>query len=247
MYNYTKFRPQSTKSQYSSAVEQSFHKRSVAGSNPATDTSHMSQTTSILTTERVERLQNVAKNRLKDIIVLENIHDPHNAAAALRNCDAFGIQEVHVIFETEKMFDAQKLGKLTSASANKWLTVKTWNTTNECFDHLKGRGYTIIATAIDEKAVSFDALTLPQTPTAFVFGNEGFGITEKAKKLADTITYIPMYGFVDSLNLSVTVGVVCHFLRKQRGTDGPTAMSDSESKSLSDAWSERDVKKKMRV
>lgn len=207
----------------------------------------MSQTTSILTTERIERLQSVAKNRLKDIIVLENIHDPHNAAAALRNCDAFGIQEVHVIFETEKMFDAQKLGKLTSASANKWLTVKTWGTTEECFESLKGRGYTIIATAIDEKAVSFNELVLPQTPAAFVFGNEGFGITDKAKKLADIITYIPMYGFVDSLNLSVTVGVVCYALRKQRGNSGPTRLSETESTLLADAWSDRDVKKKMRI
>ena len=64
----------------------------------------------MLTPERMERLKTVASNRIQDVIVLENIHDPHNAAAALRNCDAFGIQTVHVILETEKMFNPEKLG-----------------------------------------------------------------------------------------------------------------------------------------
>ncbi len=201
----------------------------------------------MLTPERTSRLKKVASQRIKDIIVLENIHDPHNAAAALRNCDAFGIQEVHVIFETEKQFDAQKLGKLTSASANKWLTVKTWDTTKDCINHLKARGYTIIVTAIDEKATSFDTLNLPHTPCAFVFGNEGFGISETAKELSDIITYIPMYGFVDSLNLSVTVGVVVHALRKMRGKRGSTSFSEEEVSTLFDTWEKRDIQEKLRI
>jgi len=199
----------------------------------------------MLTEERLQRFQTVASNRLKDVIVLENIHDPHNAAAALRNCDAFGIQEVHVIFETEKMFDPEKLGKLTSASANKWLTVKTWEKTEDCFTHLKKRGYTIIATAIDKNAVSFDEIKLPTAPVAFVFGNEGFGITETAKKRADIITYIPMYGFVDSLNLSVTVGIITHFIRQQRQS-GTTCYATAEANILSQSWVKRDEDQKMR-
>ena len=200
----------------------------------------------MLTEERKKRFQQVASHRLKDVIVLENIHDPHNAAAALRNCDAFGIQEVHVVFETEKMFDPEKLGKLTSASANKWLTVKTWKTTADCFAHLKKRGYTIIATAIDERAVSFDSFQLPHTPCALVFGNEGFGITETAKKLADVLLYIPMYGFVDSLNLSVTVGVVAHFIRQQRSTGQLNVIhfTPKDATNLVTQWTARDESEK---
>lgn len=201
----------------------------------------------MLTDKRIARLKSVAAERLHDIIVLENIHDPHNAAAALRNCDAFGIQEVHVIFETEKMFNPEKLGKLTSASANKWLTVKTWATTTECFAHLKERGYTIIATAIDTKAVSFDALILPPTPVALVFGNEGFGITETAKKSADMLLYLPMYGFVDSLNLSVTVGICTHYLRSKRAGLPAIHYSEKEASELSDAWIARDEADRRRV
>ncbi|MCX6730412.1 MAG: RNA methyltransferase [Candidatus Roizmanbacteria bacterium] len=200
-----------------------------------------------LTDERIKRLTHVASHRLHDIIVLENIHDPHNAAAALRNCDAFGIQEVHVIFETEKMFNPEKLGKLTSASANKWLTIKTWKTTAECFAELKKRNYTIIATAISEKAVSFESFELPKNPCAIVFGNEGFGITEVAKKLADTLLYIPMYGFVDSLNLSVTVGVVTHYLRTKRMKGSEACYSQSEAAALAEQWIRRDEESRRRV
>jgi len=201
---------------------------------------------STLTDERIERLKTVASHRIHDVIVLENIHDPHNAAAALRNCDAFGIQEVHVIFETEKMFNPEKLGKLTSASANKWLTVHTWKTTEECFENLKKQGYTIFATALDKKAQSFNTFDLPPTKIAFVFGNEGFGITETAKKLADTLIYLPMYGFVDSLNLSVTVGIVAHHLRNLRNSSERSLYTLEESDTLSKAWINRDEKAKMR-
>lgn len=200
----------------------------------------------MLTDKRIERLKKVASNRIKDIVVLENIHDPHNAAAALRNCDAFGIQEVHVIFETEKMFNPEKLGKLTSASANKWLTIKTWKTTKECFAELKKRGYIIIATAIDEIAVSFDTFELPEEPCAFVFGNEGFGITEIAKKRADTLLYIPMYGFVDSLNLSVTVGVVAHWISNKRRTQKNSLYSVQDEKKLANHWIVEDEKRRTR-
>jgi len=198
----------------------------------------------MLTEERIKRLRTVASNRIQDIIVLENIHDPHNAAAALRNCDSFGIQEVHIIFETEKIFNPEKLGKLTSASANKWLTIKTWKTTEECFSELKKRGYTIFATAIDQKAASFDTLELPNTPCAFVFGNEGFGITETVKKRADMLLYIPMYGFVDSLNLSVTVGVVAHMLSLKRRMDKHCLFSHSQSEELAQNWITRDEERR---
>lgn len=198
----------------------------------------------MLTDDRITRLKTVASNRLRDIVVLENIHDPHNAAAALRNCDAFGIQEVHIVFETEKMFNPEKLGKLTSASANKWLTIKTWKTTAECFSELKKRGYIIIATVLDEKAVSFDTFKLPKNPCAFVFGNEGFGITETAKKNADILLYIPMYGFVDSLNLSVTVGIAAHFLRTKRSNNTTVHYSPEEATRLATGWIHRDEERK---
>ena len=200
----------------------------------------------MLTSERVQRFHTVASHRLHDIVVLENIHDPHNAAAALRNCDAFGIQEVHVIFQTEKMFNPEKLGKLTSASANKWLEVKTWESSSECYSSLKKEGFYIAATAIDIKAQSFDSFHLPTQKTAFIFGNEGYGISETAKKMADTLLYLPMYGFVDSLNLSVTVGVVTHYIAQKRHKTDMSCYSQEESKKLAEKWIAEDEKRRSR-
>ncbi len=200
----------------------------------------------MLTDERIARLNDVASHRLHDVVVLENIHDPHNAAAALRNCDAFGIQTIHVIFETEKMYNPEKLGKLTSASANKWLDVKTWTSSEECLSSLKKEGFYIAATAIDKTAQSFDTFKLPERKTAFVFGNEGFGITETAKNRADTLIYLPMYGFVDSLNLSVTVGVVTHHIAQDRLKTGVCRYSPVESAKLAQEWISEDEKRRGR-
>jgi tRNA (guanosine-2'-O-)-methyltransferase len=200
----------------------------------------------MLTDERIVRLKQVASKRIHDVVVLENIHDPHNAAAAFRNCDAFGIQTVHVIFETEKMFNPEKLGKLTSASANKWIEVKIWESSKDCFDALKKEGCYLAATAIDVKAKSFDTFVLPHQKTAWIFGNEGFGITETAKKMTDTLIYLPMYGFVDSLNLSVTVGVVTHKIATERQKTGICCFSSQEADDLASKWIQRDEKQRMR-
>lgn len=200
----------------------------------------------MLTDERINRLKTVASSRIQDVVVLENIHDPHNAAAAFRNCDAFGIQTVHVIFETEKMFNPEKLGKLTSASANKWLEVVVWETTEACFTHLKKEGYYIASTALHEKAESFDSFVLPPQKTAYVFGNEGFGITEIAKKMSDTLIYLPMYGFVESLNLSVTVGIVAHKVATERKKSGICCYSEEESAALAQHWIAEDEKRRSR-
>lgn len=201
----------------------------------------------MLTRERIERLQTVASNRIQDVVVLENIHDPHNAAAALRNCDAFGIQTVHVIFETEKEFNPEKLGKLTSASANKWLNVKTWTSSEACFSSLKKEGFYLVATAIDKTAQSFSTFELPKQKTAFVFGNEGFGITETAKQMADMLVYLPMYGFVDSLNLSVTVGIVAQKVAMSRFETGICRYSALESEKLANHWIAEDKKRRYNV
>jgi len=200
----------------------------------------------MLTEERIARLKQVASNRIQDVVVLENIHDPHNAAAAFRNCDAYGIQTVHVIFEKEKMFNPEKLGKLTSASANKWLEIITWESSADCFTALKNEGFHIIATALHEKSESFDTYKLPDKKTAWVFGNEGFGISETAKTMADTLMFLPMYGFVESLNLSVTVGIVAHKIATDRKTANKCCFTDSESEALATKWIDRDEKERMR-
>ena len=178
----------------------------------------------MITKRRLEKLTRVANQRFEDVVVvLEDIHDPHNAMAALRNCDAFGVQQVHFIFQKEVPFNPKKVGKSSSSSANKWLDFHTWKESKACFSSLKQTGYKLWVTNIDQSAAKLWKLDFKAKKLALVFGNEHRGVSEVAKKMADKTIYIPMFGMVDSLNLSVSVGVVLYELRRQRKTTIPSA------------------------
>lgn len=201
----------------------------------------------MITEERAQRFQDVISHRFQDVIVLENIHDPHNALAALRNCDAFGVQTAHFIFETEKIFNPAELGKLTSASANKWIDTVTWNSMLQCSVSLKQQGFRILATVIDPKAKPLQEIDFNKQKTAIIFGNEGFGISDTAKKVTDELVYIPMNGFVDSINLSVSVGIMLYELNRQREENAAFHLNQKEQDALLKKWIDSEIKKKYRL
>jgi len=102
------------------------------------------------TQRRIEKFSRIASLRdLDAAVVLEDIHDPHNAAAAFRSCDAFGIQNVHLVFEREKPFNPRREGKKTSGYTNKWLDFHIHHGTEEAMRKLKAEGFTLIATKVD--------------------------------------------------------------------------------------------------
>ncbi len=201
----------------------------------------------MISDKRQIRFQSVISHRFQDVIILENIHDPHNALAALRNCDAFGIQTAHFVFETEKIFNPAELGKLTSASANKWIDTVTWNSMLQCSVTLKQQGFRILATVIDPKAKPLQEIDFNKQKIAIIFGNEGFGISETAKKAADELVYIPMNGFVDSINLSVSVGLMLYELSRQRQNKKIFNLTQEEQENLFKKWSRIDLSKKLRA
>ena len=160
-----------------------------------------------MTPTREKKIKEVINNRRKTIVVLEDIHDPHNAAAVMRSCDAFGVYKVCFIFEKEKHYNPRRVGKVSSASANKWLEIEVFNSTKDCFKKLKRQGYNIIVTALDKKATLLSKVNFKNPKTALVFGNEHRGVSEQAIKLANETVYIPMQGMVQSLNISVTAAI----------------------------------------
>jgi len=168
------------------------------------------------TQSRTERIKQVAAQRQNGVVVLEDIHDPHNAAAVLRTCEAFGFQKVFFIFGKQKKFNPKKIGKATSSSANKWLDFKIFDSTENCLRDLKKQGYTTYATVLDEKARTLFKASFTEPKTALLFGNEHSGLSETALKLADKKIYIPMKGFVQSLNLSVTAAICLYEVSRQR-------------------------------
>lgn len=154
--------------------------------------------------ERRERIDRVVASRTRSlVVVLEAFCDPQNVNAVLRTCDAFGVQEVHVVEGPMKPWDRNKK---ISQNADKWLDVVRWRSTAECLGALRARGLRILATCLGDGAAALGALSFAE-PTALVFGNEHRGVSAEARALADGRFAIPMHGFVQSLNVSVAVAV----------------------------------------
>jgi tRNA (guanosine-2'-O-)-methyltransferase len=154
--------------------------------------------------ERKERVDRAVAERTRTlVVVLEAFCDPQNVNAVLRTCDAFGVQEVHVVEGLMKPYDRNKK---ISKNADKWLDVVRWRSTADCLSALKARGFRVCATCLGEGSVPLGELSFA-APTALVFGNEHRGVSPEALALADARFAIPMRGFVQSLNVSVAAAV----------------------------------------
>lgn len=161
----------------------------------------------------MEKIRDVISKRQPSLkIVLENIHDPHNVSAIFRTCDAAGIPEVSLIYYIESF---PKIGKKSSASAFKWVDKEKFKTVNRCYKKLKDNGFKIYASSVSENAKSLFELDLTKK-SALVFGNEHRGLSEEAINLADEKFFIPMFGMVQSLNVSVSVAVTVYEAVRQR-------------------------------
>ena len=160
------------------------------------------------TTARQAKIERVKNDRHQGIVVLEDIHDPHNAAAVWRSADCFGFGKIYLIFDQEKTFNPKKVGKASSSSANKWLDFEIFHSTTEAYAKLKQDGYKIYATVLDKEAKDLNEISFGGGKNAIVLGNEHRGLSQVAIEGADQKVYIPMKGMVQSLNLSVTAGIL---------------------------------------
>ena len=195
---------------------------------------------------RVEIFDKVLSDRTKYIsVVLEDIFQPHNASAVLRTCDCLGVQEVNII-ENRNEYNVNPDVALGS---DKWLTLVKYkgegNNTYEAYKDLRSRGYRIVATSLHEKeAVSLDKFDLAKGPVALVFGTEMRGLSKQAVEEADEYLKIPMYGFTESYNISVSAAIIIYelvaILRKSTIS---WQMSDEEKISVKLNWLRNSIKK----
>jgi tRNA (guanosine-2'-O-)-methyltransferase len=165
----------------------------------------------LLTAERIARIDEVLARRLGSVVtVVEDTYDPHNAAATIRTTEAIGLVELHVI-EPEARFSAA--GGVTRG-AHKWIDLHRWRSAEAAIGGLQARGFRVFATlpgaphTIDDVDVT--------TPIAVAFGNEHAGLTREAIAACDGAIGIPMYGFTESFNLSVTVALAMSQLAARR-------------------------------
>ena len=169
------------------------------------------------TDQRLNKLTRIARQRQAGFtLVIEDVFDPHNLGAVARSCDAFGIQEINVIFETHPEFDPKEVGKNSSTSTNKWLNYRIHKSTEAALGTLKSEGWQLVATVIDAAAESIFEIDLCQPKIALLLGNEKTGLSERALALADRRVTIPMLGIAQSMNVSVTAALMLYEVTRQR-------------------------------
>lgn len=169
------------------------------------------------TLQRIERVRRLLALRQPDLrVVLEGVAIAHNASAVIRTCDAAGILHLDLVSPNPELLG---INKAISTRAEKWVDVHIYRSVGECLLPLREKGFKVAVTHLDKDAVSYTDLDYTQ-PLALVFGSESEGVSRETLELADLRVRIPMLGMVQSLNLSVSVGVILYEAMKQRRARG---------------------------
>ena len=191
-----------------------------------------------VTAQRRQRMDHVLAWRTRHLTVaLEDVYQPHNASAVLRSCEIYGIQDVHVVEERNRF----QPNKGVSLGASQWLTLHRYRDgeqdgTRCCVRQLRAKGYRIGATTPRGDGISLSDLSL-ERPLALVFGSEEEGLSPEVHDLADTHLTLPMFGFTQSFNVSVTVALCLYALtRRLHASDVPWQLSEVERRDLKLKW-----------
>jgi len=177
--------------------------------------------------ERLEKMMTVLARRLDTVtVLLDNPADPHNAAAVVRSADAFGLQAVHVFHETG---DFRASGRVAQGS-HYWVDTLLHTERSAALKHLVSEDYTLVATHPDGDLVPADLRNLERV--AVILGNEHDGIHPILHAAARHTVRIPMSGFVESLNLSVSAAILLHAASAGR----PPSLSAAQKDNVLSRW-----------
>ncbi|MBO6531739.1 MAG: RNA methyltransferase [Muricauda sp.] len=192
-----------------------------------------------LTEERKQRFLDVLQKRTKHITVaVEDVYQLHNTSAILRSCDVFGVQELHVI---EHRF-GKRLDKNIAVGAEQWVDVHRYGTTADCVAKLKSEGYRIIATTPHNDSSLLPDF-FPSEKSALFFGTEKEGLSETVMQQADGFLKIPMVGFSESLNVSVSAAIIIQQLaQKVRDSDVDWRLTEAEILEKRLDWTKKSIK-----
>jgi tRNA (guanosine-2'-O-)-methyltransferase len=198
----------------------------------------------ILTDNRKEKFLKVLENRTNHFtIAVEDIFQMHNASAVMRSCEVFGIQELNVIEERY----GKSIDKEIAMGAQKWVDINTFDSVSNCIETLKNKGYQIIATTPHENDCLMEDFDISK-PSALFFGTERDGLSEEILKQADGFLKIPMVGFTESLNISVSAAIIIQNLTERlRKSDVNWKLSDNEILEKRLAWTKSSIKDIKRI
>jgi tRNA (guanosine-2'-O-)-methyltransferase len=194
--------------------------------------------------ERLETFKRILNNRTRYItVVLEDIYQSQNASAVLRSCEVFGIQDIHVI-EKRNEFD---INPDITLGSDQWLSLKKYqshenNSINAIFE-LRAKGYRIVATTPHTNDVELPGFNIDSGPVALFFGTERQGLSKAVLENADEFLKIPMMGFTESLNISVSAAIALYTLTQRlRNSTVKWQLSEEEFEVLLFEWLRTSIK-----
>jgi len=192
-----------------------------------------------LTERRRHLFKKVLSERTLHITVaVEDVYQLHNTSAVIRSCDAFGIQELHVIEEV----NVKRIDREIAMGAQKWVDVQRHQSTKACIQRLREKGYRIVATSPHTKAYPLENVRVEEKLALF-FGRETEGLSPEVLEQADDFIYIPMQGFTESLNISVSAAIILQALsQKLRASQIHWELDMQTHFNLEMAWTKKMIK-----
>jgi tRNA (guanosine-2'-O-)-methyltransferase len=154
--------------------------------------------------------KNAARRTRHLTVAVEHLYQSHNTSAVIRSCDCFGLQDVYIIARKQ-----YKVNRDIAMGAGKWITEHRFQQgeTESCLRKIKDKGFRLVATSPHAEMSLFD-LPVDQ-PICLLFGTEKHGLSDEATAFADEVIHIPMFGFTESFNISVSVALCLQILRQK--------------------------------
>lgn len=211
--------------------------------NPS-ETEYLAYLEEFITENRKNKFLKVLEKRTNHFTVaVEDVFQLHNTSAVMRSCEVFGIQNLHVI---EEKF-GKSIDKEIAMGAQKWVDVNRYDSNISCVKALKAKGYQIIATTPHENDCLLDEFDITK-PSAIFFGTERDGLSEEVMSEADGFLKIPMAGFTESLNISVSAAIIIQSLMSRlHKSDLDWHLSEEEMITLRLAWTKSSIKDIKRI
>ncbi len=192
-----------------------------------------------LTPARKALFDKVVRQRTNHFtVVTEDVYQLHNTSAVMRSCDVFGIQNIHVIEER----NLKKIDREIAMGAQKWVTLNRYHSSEECIQSLREKGYQIVASSPHHDAGMLSDFDISK-PSAIFFGTETNGLSAEIIDQADEFIKIPMSGFTESLNISVSAAIILQDItQKLRSSNLNWELTENEKNAIKFEWLSKSFK-----
>ncbi len=208
------------------------------------DLDYLAYLENILTDNRKEKFVEVLKFRTNHFTVaIEDVFQLHNTSAVMRSCEVFGVQNLHVI---EERF-SKKIDKEIAMGAEKWVDINRHETIGECLSDIKSKGYQIVATTPHHNDCNLEDFDITKKST-FFFGTERNGLSPEIMEAADCFLKIPMVGFTESLNISVSAAIILQSVTERlRNSNLDWKLTEDEILEKRLDWAKKSIKDIIRI